>query len=249
MYIKKSTLVIAIVLIIAASAACCIFCFNSGKAVIKTTPENNTLNQVNVSNIIDKPKEDLQNGKTPEAKPEEKNDWLCIPDQSVGPITAETSEEDLKAVFGSKNVLTESKFDSEGIDKITVSYIFKGTKNEVQIEWKDQKSLKGPKRIVISGQGGKWKTPEGVAVGTSLEELNKINNSTFIFSGFCWDGAGIVTDWEDGTLSKYKAFYPVLAPENISNIPDKYSGDKRILSDDKELEKLKLRVATMRIGF
>jgi len=48
---------------------------------------------------------------------------------------------------------------------------------------------------------GAWKTAEGIATGTSLLQLEKLNGHAFHLAGFAWDYSGTVTSWDGGRLA------------------------------------------------
>ncbi|MEJ2244849.1 MAG: hypothetical protein P8Y80_02000 [Acidobacteriota bacterium] len=120
-------------------------------------------------------------------------DWICIPGVKVGPITSTTSESDLMEIFGKANVLREEIHIDEGYFEIGTS-VFKGTPNEMSIFWKQQEvsDPKFPRRVIIQSAGTNWKTEDGLTIGTTIEELLKINGDHFTFAGFGWDYEGVV---------------------------------------------------------
>lgn len=173
------------------------------------------------------------------------NDWLCIPGERVGPINSNTSEKDLKVIFGDKNVITENSTDAEG-NPLILTFVYKETKNVFIIRWVDEEKRDKPMWVGITGdEGSDWKTKEGIKIGTTIEELNKINGKPFIFSGFGWDYAGTVTSWENGELGKYKGFGITIGMKKEG--PMKYLGDKGISSDDPDLNNYGALVAEIHI--
>jgi len=137
-------------------------------------------------------------------KGEVKNDWLIIPGERVGSITPKSSEKQLIEFFGEENVKREEIVVGEGEGYEIATFIFKGTKNEILVKWQDDKVLNKPSSISIYKEGTQWKTPEGITVGTTLSEINKINGMDFDISGLGWQFGGFVNSWNKGTLSKYK---------------------------------------------
>ena len=120
------------------------------------------------------------------------SDRLVVPTERVGAVSEATSESDLAAVYGSSSITHIRAAD--GGTEATV--LFAGTPAEVEIEWKA--ADRSPRRIVIIG--GEWKTPEGLAVGSTLQELEKINGGPFDVTGANWDRPVRAVSWKGGHL-------------------------------------------------
>lgn len=170
------------------------------------------------------------------------NDWICIPGKRVGPITAATTEKQLLSLFGSKNVITQEFHVDEGYFEVS-TVVFKGTPNQIQILWKDkqQNIFKKPERVIIETKGTKWKTQNGITIGTTLKELVKINRAPITFAGLDWDYGGVILDWHKGKLSGQPISIR-LAPANLIEIPGTSGDGARLTSTDKRLKKLNLYI-------
>ena len=175
----------------------------------------------------------------------EANDWICIPGKRVGPITAVTTEKQLIGLFGSKNVETQEFHVDEGYFEVS-TVVFKGTSNQIQILWKEkaQNIFKKPKRVIIDTKGTKWKTRNGITIGTTLKELVKINGAPVTFAGLDWDYGGVILDWHKGKLSGQPVSIR-LTPANFVEIPGTSGDGAKLISTDKRLEKLNLYVYRM----
>ncbi len=178
------------------------------------------------------------------------NDWICIPGERVGPITKDTNEKDLINMFGKNNVKTVKISASEemGTPEETVSYIFPNSLNEIHIRWKNQR----PWIITIYKQGTRWKMLEGNTVGTSLEEMIKINKKDFIIAGFGWEYGGWVSSWNGGEIEKkYKGKIDMFFDEGSGTLKDEeFMGDKkRIKTDNIQLLRIKPKVKSLNIMF
>jgi len=135
---------------------------------------------------------------TPEEIVEPSEDWLCIPGIKVGKINANTSEADLKALFLPENVITEDISVAGGL--IRATRVYPDTDNEAVVFWQDEDAPNNPERVVFEKANAQWKTNQGIAVGTTLEELEKLNGGPLKLYGFEWDYSGMVTSWEGGNL-------------------------------------------------
>jgi len=169
------------------------------------------------------------------------NDWLCIPFKRVGPITLATNADELIRLFGADNVRRRTIPGAEGSEYFDVSVIYPDMPNEVIVYWQGNSYGVQPQSVSVQHPGTAWKTVGGITVGTSLEELNRINGQPFTISGFGWDYGGYVSSWGGGTLGSVKGLIMRLRPtRNLS--PEFYgdgvkinSGDPRMLPDAVEV--------------
>jgi hypothetical protein len=156
-----------------------------------TTENNNTAASVNVitdssaSKTSDNVKNDSTNtNKTP----------LLLDN-----LLKYNSEKELIAKFG-KDVKHTKEWGAEGTEEFECSVLYPETKNQVQFNWNDQVKYSGLTSVEIYGESSDWKTKSGIALGTTLKELEKLNKKPFTFFGFDWDYGGSA-DWGDGVLS------------------------------------------------
>ena len=131
----------------------------------------------------------------------QKNDWLIVPGQRVGPITAATSRADLDTLFGKDNVRDSSLDISEGPEAATVVF-GSDTSAALAITW--DKERVSTIHICFATQTGpcRWRTASGIRIGLPLIELQKLNGKSFQFAGFGFDGQGSVTSWRHGALEE-----------------------------------------------
>jgi hypothetical protein len=57
-----------------------------------------------------------------------------------------------------------------------------------------------PMQIVLRGKRSQWQTAQGITLGTTLKEIERLNGRSFVLTGFGWDYAGTVVDWKGGRL-------------------------------------------------
>ncbi|HUP57670.1 MAG TPA: hypothetical protein VM598_09480 [Bdellovibrionota bacterium] len=130
----------------------------------------------------------------------EKEDWLIVPGERVGKILPSSTEAELRSAYGKENVEPVDVHLGEGeIEKGTVLFA-KDPKKRIKIVWNDSKKKAHPVRIQLDDGPSAWKTAEGVSVGTTLKELEKINGKAFVLTGFAWDYSGTVIHWNEGKL-------------------------------------------------
>ena len=127
-------------------------------------------------------------------------------------LLAVKDEAELKSKFGADHVKYDTIWGPEGSYDMG-SYIDKGTKDEVQIYWKDSLHRSGVATVSVHARyhadgsydfSGKWFSESGVKLGMTTGELEKLNGKSFSFSGFGWDYGGGVMGWNKGKLDNYK---------------------------------------------
>ncbi|WP_417884781.1 hypothetical protein [Zunongwangia sp.] len=117
--------------------------------------------------------------------------------------------------------------------------LYPDTPDEILISWKDD--AKTSIYDIYYNKDGKWQSEKGIQVGTSYDQLVKLNEKPIQFYGFGWDYSGAV-DWNGGKLedSNIRVF---LAPEG--DIPNPFYGDRIIKASEEEIAKLNLKVAAI----
>jgi len=161
------------------------------------------------------------------------------------------NEAELIQRFGRENVTWDTVFGAEGAVSMA-TLLYRGTKDQVEIVWKNQKTKTGVLKVTLTAYydemdeqmitATRWKTSYGINLGTSLQELEKMNEVPFIFFGFGWDYGGIVSEFNGGKLSTL----PLSVQLGITDV-SKYGenpdyemlmGDNEYNSDDPEAQRL-----------
>ena len=148
--------------------------------------------------------------------------WKMIPYRQIGPIKDTFTEDDLIDTFGAQNVSRQT-IGREWGETIPASVIFPGTKNEMIIEWMDSKPYKRIKKARVEQENSQWMTAEGIGIGTTFDQLLKINGKGFQFYGFEWDYAGMTNNWQGGNIHEYVTVY--LSPSNPRVVYPSMLGD------------------------
>ena len=131
----------------------------------------------------------------------------------------------------------------EGTEERAFSILYPDTENELHITWQDDSRTKI--HDLRYSNNGKWRSETGVEIGTTYDELNKMNGKKISFYGFGWDYSGAV-DWNGGKLEKsgLRVFLtPATDPAN------KFYGDKLIEATPEEIEALDLKVGAIVINY
>ncbi len=147
--------------------------------------------------------------------------------------------EELNENYPDANIYEDSGLFEEGTVERSYTVMYPDTPDELHITWKtDEREEIFDIRF---SENGKWKSAEGIEIGTTYEALNKLNEKEISFYGFGWDYGGAVM-WNDGKLenSNLRIF---LAPEG--EVANKFYGDRIINSSKEEIEKLNLKVTSI----
>ena len=150
----------------------------------------------------------------------EGEDWIINTETfTIGKINIHTSEQELINTYGEENVKSDTIYNDAGSFSIG-TLLYPGTKNEVSIEWVDRDNKKEPETIKINIQGSQWHTKEGIKIGTTLEELTKLNGTSFSVESYASEvEGGEVTDWNKGKFSQKEYIYNGLTVKLIPSKP------------------------------
>ena len=127
--------------------------------------------------------------------------WTIAPDGRSGAILQSTTELDLKQAYGEANVKDYDVDTGEGtFEKGTALFPDDPTKR-IEILWLDSEAKRRPSYLYLRGVAPSvWKTKEGITLGTTLQELERLNLGPFRLLGFGHDGSGAVVSWGKGRL-------------------------------------------------
>lgn len=124
-------------------------------------------------------------------------DPIIIPGRSMGPVTAETSYDDLEKIFEPARLKEVEAQIGKGFAR-PGTRVELGEHRSFTIIWADaERSQVAEVRDI----GSDWQTPEGIQPGMSIAELEAILGP-FQLSGFAWDYGGTVR-LEGTTLDSY----------------------------------------------
>ncbi len=128
-------------------------------------------------------------------------DWLIVPGQRVGPITASTTRADLNTLFGKENV-RDGGFDNSDLPEAATVVFGSDASAALAITW--DKEHASTIHICFATQTGpcRWRTASGIRIGLPLMELQKLNEKPFQVSGFGSEGEGTVVSWRHGMLEE-----------------------------------------------
>jgi len=184
--------------------------------------------------------------------------FQIIPGVKVGAINAQTSETDLKKIYGSKNVQSGEIGLGEG-ETVPGTIIYPNSPDKrLEIGWKDIKGKKFPDFVQFGGEKSLWKIAPGISIGTSLKTLEQINGKSFVLLGFEFDYSGTVVSWNGGKLARKfgndgKFVTLRLMPVTYDKLSQKYMdsviGDGEFSSKNKSMQKLNPKVYSVIVEF
>jgi len=127
----------------------------------------------------------------------ENPDWVIVPGSRVGAITSKCTLADVARSYGEANV--RLKRDAGVVEAV----IFPDDSlRRIEIVFSDTINLRYPKSVMLRGSQSVWHTLAGVTLGTSVEELQRLNAKPFEFNGFGWDYGGRVVNWHGGAMAR-----------------------------------------------
>jgi hypothetical protein len=140
------------------------------------------------------------------------------------------NEEQMKEVFGNKNVKDDTLWGVEGA-VYPGTKLFAGTDDEVFISWTDTAKHANVSSIRIACQydegndnyncESRWRTASGVHLGTKMSNLVDLNGKDFVFYGLGWDYGGTIVDWKKGRLA-YENIAVTLGVDNMTDEQRKF---------------------------
>ena len=119
----------------------------------------------------------------------------------------------------------------------------------------DEQALKRLRAVVVNDADSRWQLAPGIAVGSSAQRVRDHNGKPFLFSGFEWDYAGTIVDWQGGALQAKSGqpramvrlqVHPAVEPVNGQEHP---VGDGSFSSDDPRWKDLPIIVREIGLRF
>jgi hypothetical protein len=166
-------------------------------------------------------------------------------------LARQASESSLIAALGASNVAWEETKGHEDIS-VNISALFPHDPfRRLEILWMDEEKRREPAAIWIRDQS-RWKVGNGVRLGASIAQVEKMNGKPFVMRSFNTEYGGTVTDWQDGALARRDdgcrlsmQFSAEGDPEAFRNLPE----GERLLSDNRHVRVLKATVAEIYITY
>jgi hypothetical protein len=117
-----------------------------------------------------------------------------------GTFAKDSSHLELATAFNSKNITFTDVESSDG-SKVPASILFPNDpKRRLEVWWSNPTARSDIHLIVIGGQST-WTAPDGLRLGQTLEQVEKLNRKPFKLKGFDKDRNATVSDWDGGALA------------------------------------------------
>jgi|GEM_PF-2899467 len=159
--------------------------------------------------------------------------------------------------FGEDNVKKSFLWKEEGTVKFPVSTIFPESSHPLKVFWQpeqdDYKKIKYVEleKLIINDEDyslriaddNYWKCKNGLQLGMTIEELEKLNGGGFKFYGLDWDyGGTVITDNEVFKNYKISLGFVSRETDKIPHNYDKLIGDIEFTSDNRIARTLPLKL-------
>jgi hypothetical protein len=168
-------------------------------------------------------------------------------------------EAELKTKFGKDAISYDTIWGMEG--NFTMgSFINDKGKNEVQIMWKDSLHRTGILSAMIiakMNQDGnysydnQWTSQQGIKLGMTSDEIEKINGKAFSLWGFGWDNGGAAGEWKKGNLENSGVGITFSEGNTQGKCSEKeletVMGDQMIMSDNAVVKKIQPKVVMLSV--
>lgn len=179
-------------------------------------------------------------------------EWQITGRGSAGPLTAESSEAELRRHYGGSVERTRIQL-GEG-ETTPGAVLYPGDSlRRAEIVWHDTVKRSRPARLILRGSQSRWQAGPGISLGTSLQELERLNGRPFTLAGFGWDYGGVIVDWGGGALDSSLAgikLYLDPGPAQYESAPySQVLGDRDYSSSLPAMQQLNPRVAQIFVDF
>jgi hypothetical protein len=170
----------------------------------------------------------------------------------VGAFSKDSSNLRLAMTFDSKNV-TFADVDVNGT-KVQASIVFpKDPKRRLEVWWANPANRSDTYLILINGQSA-WVGPDGLKLGLTLADLEKLNHKPFKLKGFDKDNIARISDWDGGALTTIaggcKTGVSLQAdPKTPAEALSPFPADQEFSSTDAGLRATKPKVSEILIGY
>jgi hypothetical protein len=192
---------------------------------------------------------------TAEAPPPARKEMMPSASRTViacsGPFAPDSGMLELAMVFGSLNMIyTEEKVQDAQVG-VTVLYP-KDPKRRLEVWWQNPNRT-GLYLIDITGKSD-WTGPDGLHLGLTLPQLEKLNHKPFKVKGFDKTGVATVSNWDGGALASLaggcKASASLRAdPKASADAVGAVTADQEFSSADPIVAKVKPTVSEILIGY
>jgi hypothetical protein len=179
--------------------------------------------------------------------------WQIVPGHSAGVLTPTSSQADLEQHYG-KAAIAQTRIELGEGETAPGTVLFPADSlRRLEIVWHDTVTLSRPERIILRGSRSQWTLGPGISLGTTLQDLERLNGRAFTLAGFGWDYAGVITDWKSGaldsTLTGAKLYLDPGPDQYQSPAYSQVMGDRDYSSSLPPMQQLNPRVGQIFVDF
>ena len=102
--------------------------------------------------------------------------------------------------FGAENVSMQTLPGAEGESYEATVVFANDPTRRLEIVWNEGRTAAAS--VSVETAGTRWKTDDGLTIGTPIAAVERVNVMPFKLWGFGWDYGGWVSDWHVGALSQ-----------------------------------------------
>jgi hypothetical protein len=179
--------------------------------------------------------------------PQASSDQTILPGQRVGPVTSDTSREELAHIYGEDSLQDQPIAMGEGTTE-PGTLVDLGPDRQFAIVWRDQSQTQP---LLAKDFGNGWQTPEGLGVGVPYATVKSVLGN-FQLYGFAWDYEGSLV-LEGSNLDQYYGDLLLRVRPSEAAVkahPNAYqavTGDVLYPGDDPNLEPLDIQIYEMTV--
>lgn len=178
-----------------------------------------------------------------EVYPDSLIDVTVVAGKKFGVLHNKISFADLQKIFGEKQVKTYR--DTVSGTPYATSVLFEGQPNELQIAWHNEELLQYPNIVFFKHPKAVWQADNGIKIGATLEEIEKINEAPVEVVGFGSRYEAGLVKYKEGKLKDFGKYYNLFLSydkQQNPNVDATILGENTIESKNPILKNLKLKV-------
>jgi len=132
---------------------------------------------------------------------------VIVPGKTIGPVGSGASLTDFTKAFGPANVRQGDVYLGEESEEPGLILFPRDAERRLHVGWKDSERKRGVRQIFIVAEQpsvrptpGKWRLQNGIAIGTTLREMEKLNGRPFTLYFTDYDAGSGIASWNGGRL-------------------------------------------------
>jgi hypothetical protein len=177
------------------------------------------------------------------AAAQDASDRTFAPGRVGAIVKGKTKPADLARIFGARNVKREMMDEPGGGELHPGANVFPGSPNALTVHFTEN----GKSISYVSVLGPNWRSKEGLRVGTTAEELERLNGGPFKFYGFGFDYGGQV--FADGPALARYTIYVKPTGEDTAAIQELMQPEVEVSSRHPAVKRAGLKVSFVQVNF